>query len=72
MSSFPDRLKELRKVKGVTQKATAEFIGITEQHFQQYEYGKHKPNIETLTKLADYFEVSADYLLGRSDNPKRQ
>jgi len=65
MPSFPDRLKELRKSKGVTQKAVAEHIGILEQAYQKYEYGKHEPNHETTIKLADYFEVSVDYLLGR-------
>jgi len=65
MPSFPDRLKELRKSKGVTQKAVAEYIGILEQAYQKYEYGKHEPNHETTIKLADFFDVSVDYLLGR-------
>lgn len=71
MSSFSDRLKELRKAKGVTQKAVAQGIGITEQAYQKYEYGKHEPNHQTTIKLADYHNVSTDYLLGRSDNPSR-
>jgi len=72
VTSFPDRLKGLRKVKSVTQKTVAEHIGILEQAYQKYEYGKHEPNHETTIKLADFFDVSTDYLLGRSDNPARQ
>jgi len=65
MASFSERLKELRKDKGVTQKAMAEFLGMVEQAYQMYEYGKREPNHETTIKLADFFEVSVDYLLGR-------
>ena len=50
----------------------AEFLGMREQAYQMYEYGKREPNHETTIKLADYFDVSTDYLLGRSDNPQRQ
>jgi transcriptional regulator with XRE-family HTH domain len=67
MPSFSNRLKELRKSKGVTQKVVAEQIGIIEQAYQKYEYGKHEPNHETTVKLANYFGVSLDYLLGRVD-----
>jgi len=69
MSSFSEKIKQLRKAKGVTQKAVAEQIGILEQSYQKYEYGKHEPNHEITVKLADYFDVSTDYLLGRTDNP---
>ena len=72
MPSFPDRLKELRKTKGVTQKAIAGSLGILEQAYQKYEYGKHEPNHEMTVKLADFFDVSIDYLVGRSNNPQRQ
>jgi len=71
MASFPDRLKELRKDKRVTQKVMAEYLGMVEQAYQKYEYGKIEPNHETTIKLADYFNVSLDYLTGRSDNPAR-
>ena len=72
MPSFPDRLKELRKSKGTTQKAIAENLGILEQAYQHYEYGKHKPNYEYVVKLAEYFNVSTDYLLGLTDCPDRK
>ncbi|MCL2853537.1 MAG: helix-turn-helix domain-containing protein [Defluviitaleaceae bacterium] len=48
----------------------AKLLGCTEQHYQRFEYGKVTPNAIVIGKLADYFEVSTDYLLGRSDNPK--
>jgi len=68
MSAFSDKLKALRKAKGTTQKAVAEHIGILEQAYQKYEYGKHEPNHAITVKLADYFDVSTDYLLGRTDH----
>ena len=72
MPSFPNRLKELRKSKSATQKAIAEFIGVAERQYQDYEYGKHKPNYEYVVKLAEYFNVSTDYLLGLTDCPDRK
>ena len=72
MPCFPDRLKELRNAKGVTQKKMAEYLGITEQAYGKYEYAMREPNHKTTIKLADFFDVSTDYLLGRSDNPRRQ
>jgi len=71
MATFSDRLKELRIAKGDTQVSMARFLGCTEQHYQRFEYGKVTPNAIVLGKLADYFYVSVDYLLGRTDNPKQ-
>jgi len=68
VSAFSERLKEIRNMKGVTQKAMAEYLGITEQAYQKYEYAMREPNHETTVKLADYFDVSTDYLLGRTDD----
>ena len=65
------RLKELRKENNVTQKQVAESIKITERNYQSFEYGTTKPNHDNIIALADYFDVSTDYLLGRSDNPER-
>ena len=72
MSILADRLKECRKNKNKTQKDVADYLGITECGYQNYEIRRREPKIETLNKLADYFDVSIDYLTGRSDNPKRQ
>ena len=65
-----ERIKELRQRKGVTQKALGEALGITSIAEQRYEYGERIPNLKMLVALADYFDVSLDYLVGRSPNPK--
>jgi len=70
MVNFAERLKALRRDKAVTQKSMAEYLGMREQAYQMYEYGKREPNHETTIKLADYFNVSLDYLVGRSANPE--
>ena len=72
MPSFADRLKELRKSKGITQKQTAESVGMSERNYIDLEQGKFKPSHDNLLKLADFFDISLDYLTGRSDNPNRQ
>jgi len=72
LPTFADRLKQLRTGKKLTQKTIAQAIDMTERAYQDLEYGKYKPNHDNIIKLADFFEVSADYLLGRSDNPQRQ
>jgi len=64
---FSERLKALRKERGYTQKQTAEGASLTEQQYQKYEYGS-KPAYDNLLALADYFDVSIDYLVGRTDN----
>lgn len=66
---FSNRLKQLRKEKNLKQSDMAELLELTTRHYQQIEYGK--VNIPTLTLifLADYFDVSLDYLVGRTDNP---
>lgn len=71
MSTFSDRLKELRKNKGLSQKALAESVGMSDTGIQNYELETRKPNSDVVIKLADFFEVSADYLLGRSENPEK-
>lgn len=65
-----ERLRGLRLQKGVTQKSIADNIGVDEVSLQRYEYGTVRPKLEKLVKLADFFNVSTDYLLGRTDNPK--
>ena len=71
MLVFSSRLKELRKNLNLTQKQVAEVMGVMEQAYQRYEYGKKEPSISKLEKLCRYYGVSADYLLGLSDEPRR-
>ena len=61
------RLKQIRKLKNLTQAEVANAIGIGARNYQSFEYGEIKPSFETLISLADYFQVSLDYLVGRSD-----
>lgn len=62
-----ERLKSLRAEKKITRRNLAKFLGIDNSTYGKYELGTREPKIETLVKLADYFDVSADYLLGRTD-----
>lgn len=68
LPSIAGRLKPLRKEKGLTQVEMAELLGCTDRHYQKIEYGKVNLPSTTLMFLADYFGVTADYLLGRSDD----
>ena len=67
MAVFGQRLKTLRNEKHTTQKAMAELLGKTERHYQDMEAGKINVPALTLIKLADFFDVTLDYLVGRSD-----
>lgn len=70
MANF-SRLKLCRKQTNVTQKALSDYLEISERAYQHYELGTREPSFDTAIKLADYFDVSLDYLVGRSDDPKR-
>lgn len=67
MEIFAQRLRELRNSRRVYQKEMAEYLGITVRGYQCYEAGQNYPDVKGLIALADYFGVSTDYLLGRSD-----
>lgn len=58
-------LKDLRKTKGLNQNDLAEFLGVSQQAYQKYEYGTAEPSFDNLIKLADLYNVTTDYLLGR-------
>ena len=63
------RLRELRKSKGISMKKLGEIIGVAESTISLYELEKREPDFSTLKKLADYFNVTTDYLLGREEVP---
>ncbi len=65
-----DRLKECRKAKGYTQGQVAIYCDITEKAYQNYELMTREPKLEILVRIADLFDVSLDYLTGRTDNKK--
>ena len=70
MSIFSEQLKKLRLNNKVTQTDIANNIGVTLRAYQYYEADKMEPTMTKLTALADYFDVSIDYLVGRTDNPE--
>ena len=72
MYDLGKQFKKIRVEKKLTQKQTAEGVGIPERQYQYYEYGKNVPSALLLCALADYFDVSLDYLVGRSDDPTRR
>lgn len=67
MVDFPDRLKQLRKEKELYQKDLADKLNLGRATVGGYEQGTRFPDKETLNQLADFFDVSVDYLLGRTD-----
>jgi transcriptional regulator with XRE-family HTH domain len=69
---FVTRLALCRKNKGATQKEVAQAIRISERGYQRYEGGDHVPTLDITIALANYFDVSLDYLVGRSDVPERR
>lgn len=70
MDNFSNKLKKLRKEKDVKQKDVANVLNISASAYGFYEQGKRTPTSDMFSKLADYFDVSVDYLLGKTDNPK--
>ena len=69
--SFSQRLVELRQLRGLTQKQVYDAVGMSAIGYQRYEYGDREPAFSKLISLADFFDVSLDYLVGRSDDPAR-
>lgn len=67
MEPFGKRLKELRKEKHKTQVEMAQLLDCTDRHYQRMEYGYINVPSLTLIRLADYFGVTTDYLLGRTE-----
>ncbi len=61
------RLKDIRLEKGKQQKEIAEILGLSKQVYNRYELGERAIPLEMLWKLADYYNVTIDYLVGRSE-----
>jgi transcriptional regulator with XRE-family HTH domain len=68
MSNIKDRLNYLRVINKVTVKKITTYLDIKPQTYYSYECGKATPSVERLIKLSDFYSVSIDYLLGRSDS----
>lgn len=69
---FGDRLKELRKAKGMTQKELGDQLNLSDRVIGYYEANRHFPDGDVLIKIGDIFNVSIDYLLCRTNNPNEQ
>ena len=67
MAAFADNITALRKKQNKKRQEVADDLGISRSSLEYYEKNKRKPDIEVLTKIADYYNVSADYLLGRTN-----
>ena len=70
MQIFAERIKSLRIAHGMTQEAVGKIVGVKRYSVCGYEKGNNYPEDPVLIALADYFGVSTDYLLGRTDNPE--
>ena len=66
------RLREIRKSKGLSQLKLAMELNTNQNTISRYENGEREPGIGELIKIADYFNISVDYLLERTDNPEVQ
>lgn len=67
--AFRERLQSLRKRKGVACKVVSELCGLASDSVRRYENGESEPTMHSLIALAEYFGVSVDYLVGKSDRP---
>lgn len=72
MSSFSSQLLAQRKASGLNQADMAKALGIPFRSYRRYESGESEPTVSTLCTIADYFDVSLDYLVGRSTTRDRQ
>ena len=68
MASLSENIFRLRKKKNVTQEEAADGIGIVLRSYIRYEKGEREPVASVLIRMANYFDVTIDYLVGRTDN----
>lgn len=66
---FGGRVRRLRRRRGISQQTLADFCAVSRTTITEYEQGRYQPTVETLCRLADFFAVSTDYLLGREEPP---
>lgn len=66
---FPQRLRKLRERRRISRHVLSELCGLTGDAIRRYENGETSPTMKSLVAIADFFEVSVDYLVGRSDSP---
>ena len=69
MLKIKEHIKELRIKNNLTQKKMAVILDVAEATLQKFEYGTARPSLDTLLIIANHFDVSLDYLVGRTNNP---
>lgn len=69
MQILAERLKILREERRIYQKEMAKLLGLSLRGYQCYEADESEPKLATLIAIADYYQVSIDYLVGRTDEP---
>ena len=69
MSVFSQRLIELREGRRLSQQQVADQVGVVVRAYQRYEYGQREPQMSVLVRIADLYDISLDYLTGRTDCP---
>ena len=67
VEQFPDRLRRLREREGKSRVVLSQLCGLPDSSIRRYERGEIKPGMDALVAIADYFNVSVDYLLGRTN-----
>ena len=72
MADFSQRMKELRRERQLKQQQMADQFSVKLRTYQGYEYGESYPEVAKLIAIADFFDVSLDYLVGRSDDRARR
>ena len=72
MADFSQRMKELRRERQLKQQQMADQFSVKLRTYQGYEYGESYPEVAKLIAIADFFDVSLDYLVGRSEERERR
>lgn len=70
--SYLERIRELREDQDITQKEIAKYLNVAQNTYSQYENGKRELPVSILKKLCQYYQVSADYMLGLSEKSIRE
>lgn len=70
MPSFTERLSALQTERKCLKKDIAKSVGVSIMGYYRYEHGEREPSMSVLIALAEYFDVSIDYLVGRTDEPE--
>ena len=72
MSDFAQRLRELRKDNNISQKKLSSYLNFGYTAIANYESGRNQPSLDTVKKIAQFFGVTVDYLIGASDYPRSE